>query len=223
MDNFTKAFYYQNFGVSDFTPLNDEKTTGKKRASTAGAAKMEIPPYNGYGSLEDSLQNCLYLIPEPPKKDYIKLLENQNKLLRYEVVMVTSRPEDQARKFILSYRLSDDSIGVFEPPVRNSGVIGGKFLEYSRIAKPGSSAEKPEFYGPQDFSIGAVISVFKHKFRIVGADLYVLKFAEENANQFPTQTLESLRQHLSGITGRLDARERTNIQLRRRLTNSLLY
>ena len=26
MDNFTKAFYYQNFGVSDFSPLNDENS-----------------------------------------------------------------------------------------------------------------------------------------------------------------------------------------------------
>lgn len=135
MDNFTKAFYYQNFGVSDFTPLNNEVTVGKSRSGLS--EKMEIPPYNGYGSLEDSLQNCLHLVPEPPKKDYIKLLENQNKLLRYEAVMVTSRTEDQARKFILSYRLADDTIGIFEPPMRNSGVIGGKFLEYSRIAKPG--------------------------------------------------------------------------------------
>lgn len=157
--------------------------------------------------------------------------------------MVSSRPEDQTRKFILAYRLSDDAIGVFEPPIRNSGIIGGKFLEYSRIAKPGinneshankyiinksrdhiyyiniligSSPERPEFYGPQDFYIGAVITVFRHKFRIVGADLYVLKFAEENQNQFPPQTLESLRQHLGNISGRLDARERTNIHLRRR-------
>lgn len=141
MDNFTKAFYYQNFGVTEFTPLNDERVRAVTTRGGGGGgsqARMEIPPYNGYGSLEDSLQNCLYLVPEPPKKDYIKLLENQNKTLRYEAVMETTRAEDQSRKFILSYRLSDDSIGVFEPPIRNSGVIGGKFLEYSRIAKPGT-------------------------------------------------------------------------------------
>lgn len=145
MDNFTKAFYYQNFGVTNTSPLNDETLKGS-RTKTQASAKMEIPPYNGYGSLEDSLQNCLYLVPEPPKKDYIKLLENQNKLLRYEAVMVTTRPEDQSRKFILSYRLSDDSIGIFEPPIRNSGVIGGKFLEFSRIAKPGKNSELSSFF-----------------------------------------------------------------------------
>lgn len=46
--------------------------------------------------------------------------------------------------------------------------------------------------------------------------MYVLKFAEENSTQFPPGTIESLRQHLDGITGRLDARERNNVHLRRR-------
>ena len=65
MDNFTKAFYYQNLGVTDFAPLRDENVIDGKAAAYP---KMEIPPYNGYGSLEDSLQNCLHLVPEPPKK-----------------------------------------------------------------------------------------------------------------------------------------------------------
>jgi hypothetical protein len=213
MDNFTKAFYYQNLGITDFEPLNDENVVGGRQQPHA---KMEIPPYNGYGSLEDSLQNCLHLVPEPPKKDYIKLLENQNRILRYEAVLDTCNPEDQGRKFVFNYKLSDDSVSIYEPPIRNSGVIGGKFLEYSRIAKPGSTADQPLFYGPQDFAIGSVVKVFKHKFRIVGADLYVLKFAEENAGQFPPATLDSLRQALGHVTGRADARERNNVNIRRR-------
>ncbi|CAF0712493.1 unnamed protein product [Brachionus calyciflorus] len=213
MDNFTKAFYYQNMGVSDFAPLRDENVLGTKNQPYA---KMEIPPYNGYGSLEDSLQNCLHLVPEPPKKDYIKLLENQHKVLRYEALMETTRLEDQGRKFIISYRLSDDSVGIYEPPMRNSGVIGGKFLEFSRVARPGSTPDSPKFYGPQDFYIGAVINIFKHKFRIVGADLFVLKFAEEHADQFPREAIESLRAHLGNITGRVDAKERNTINIKRR-------
>ena len=134
MDNFTKAFYYQNFGETEFTPINDENVIG---AQPRLHNKMEIAPYNGYGSLEDSLQNCLYLVPEPPKKDYIKLMENEHKVLRYEAVLNTTNNDDKGRKFIISYRLSDDTVGIYEPPMRNSGIIGGKFLENCRIAKPG--------------------------------------------------------------------------------------
>lgn len=48
-------------------------------------------------------------------------------------------------------------ISIFERPKRNSGIIGGKFLEKTRVPKPGSSVEKPEFYGPADFAIGATV------------------------------------------------------------------
>ncbi len=49
---------------------------------------QEIAPYNGFGSLEDSLQSCLSLVPQPPKKDFIKMLENDGKVLRFEAVLV---------------------------------------------------------------------------------------------------------------------------------------
>lgn len=48
-----------------------------------------IPPYNGYGFLEDSLQNCFSLIPQPPRKNIIKMLENDHKIMRYAVRMVS--------------------------------------------------------------------------------------------------------------------------------------
>lgn len=48
-----------------------------------------IPPYNGFGIPEDSLQNCLSLFPKPPRKDIIKMLENNLKVLRYQVALVS--------------------------------------------------------------------------------------------------------------------------------------
>ena len=43
----------------------------------------EVPPYEGFqiGSQEDSLANCLNLIPKPPKRDFIKFMEKD----RYSV------------------------------------------------------------------------------------------------------------------------------------------
>ena len=49
---------------------------------------QELPPYNGFGSLEDSKQSCLSLVPQPPRKDFIKILENDGKVLRFAAVMV---------------------------------------------------------------------------------------------------------------------------------------
>lgn len=76
---------------------------------------------------------------------------------------------------------------VYEPPVRNSGIIGGKFLERTRVAKPGCPPDQPQFYGPEDFYIGAVIDVFKHRFIITNADEYVLKYMEDHTSQFSSK------------------------------------
>lgn len=58
---------------------------------------------------------------------------------------------------MISYFLSNDVISIFENPTRNSGIISGKFLEKTRVPKPGSTANNPQFYSPADFVIGATI------------------------------------------------------------------
>ena len=47
-------------------------------------------------------------------------------VLRFVAVMDTNYSVDMSRRFIVSFYLSDDTIAVFEPPQRNSGVLGGQ-------------------------------------------------------------------------------------------------
>ena len=60
----------------------------------------------------------------------------ESNVLRFVAKMDTTRPIDMDRRFIVSYFLSDDTILVYEPPQRNSGIIGGKFIERRGIKKP---------------------------------------------------------------------------------------
>ena len=48
----------------------------------------QLPEYNGFGSLEDSEQNCKKINPDRPKKNYIKMLANGNEKLRFKAKMV---------------------------------------------------------------------------------------------------------------------------------------
>ncbi|XP_023567655.1 EF-hand domain-containing protein 1 isoform X2 [Octodon degus] len=105
-------------------------------------------------------------------------------------------PEDKDRRFIFSYFLATDMISIFEPPVRNSGIIGGKYLGRSRVAKPLSPVDSPVYYGPGDFFIGAVIEVFGHRFVIIDADEYVLKYMESHADQYSPEALASVQSHI---------------------------
>ncbi|XP_060762537.1 EF-hand domain-containing protein 1-like [Neoarius graeffei] len=190
-DEFTRKYYEQHHPDITLKPHPMEKMYEQD-------CKRVIPPYNGFGSLEDSLQNCLTLIPQPPKKDLIKLLENNLKVLRYVARLDSQNPQDKSRHFILHYYLSNDTISIHEKPTRNSGIIGGKFLAKTRIPKPGSTVENPQYYRPADFAIGATVEVFGRRFILTDADQYVLDHLESVAEQerIPEQTLSSLRQAL---------------------------
>ncbi|XP_063771180.1 EF-hand domain-containing protein 1 [Pseudophryne corroboree] len=187
-DAYTKDFYREKLGMPDVKRVDVKKKEEEE-------VRQEIPPYNGFGLLEDSLQNCLTLVPKPPKKDVIKMLENDHKVLRYAAVLDSMNPVDKGRRFILHYYLSYDMISIFEPQVRNSGIIGGKFLERIKVLKPGSTIDNPSYYGPADFSIGAMVEVFRYRFIITDADRYVLNYIKENKDRFPSEVLNSLERH----------------------------
>ncbi|XP_053564897.1 EF-hand domain-containing protein 1 isoform X2 [Bombina bombina] len=189
-DAYTQDYYRDNLGTTDFHPVDVKKKIEEEAA-------QELPPYNGFGLLEDSIQNCLMLVPKPPKKDVIKMLENDHKVLRYAAVLDSMKVEDNGRRFIISYYLADDMISIFEKPVKNSGIIGGKFLEKSKVPKPGSSIDNPCYYGPADITIGSVLEVFRHRFIIMDADEYVLHYVINHSDEFPSELLESLQRHFS--------------------------
>ena len=65
-DEFTRDYYRNKFGVKDFSPV-----PFSKRQQGVLIEKTN-PPYTGFGSEEDSLASHKKLIPEPPKKDFIK-------------------------------------------------------------------------------------------------------------------------------------------------------
>jgi len=65
-----------------------------------------------------------------------------------------AHPEDKDRKFVFSYSLSDCCITIIEIPQRNSGFVGGTYLKATRIPKPGTSLDNPEYYTPLDLYIG---------------------------------------------------------------------
>jgi len=85
-----------------------------------------IPPYNGFGSEEDSLGNCLSLIPKPPQRDFVKFMAHDRRgfdsnELRFTARLLTDVAVDRDRRFVVSYYRTDDTLLICEPPVRNSG------------------------------------------------------------------------------------------------------
>jgi len=165
-DEFTKGFMQDNFG------MDYEGRTISLEEERPDPPEREIPPYTGFGSEEDSLGSFYSLVPKPPTQNWAHYFENDKKILRFVAQLDTSSPEDRDRLFIISYYLADDTIGVYEPPARNSGFMGGKFMERCRSKDPSTA----DYYTPQDMQVGACFEFRKHLFILIEADEYTLNF-----------------------------------------------
>jgi len=206
MDDFTKEFYRTKYDMNDFAPVQYKAPPGAKQ-------DKEIPPYNGFGGEEDSLGNCFKLIPEPPKGDFVKFMLKDrcaldSNILRFSAKLVSKKPTDQDRLFIISYYLSDDTISVFEPPQRNSGIIGGGFLHRSQVKKPNQplfSNKMSEHYTAEDLYIGAQVEFNCFVFKIVDADEYAVAYMEANQGDFTQSSVSNIVHKLRALAaGKID-------------------
>ncbi|XP_073330014.1 EF-hand domain-containing family member C2 [Pagrus major] len=199
-DDFTKDYYRSKYGIEDFTPVQYKAPPAPKPSRT-------VPPYNGFGSEEDSLSSCQGLLPKPPQKDLRKFMEKDrcgldSNVLNFHAKMVTTDPVDRDRVFIISFYLCDDSISVFERPQKNSGVLGGKFLAGGRVKKPGQELfkrELPEYFAAQDLYVGATLCLNNKNFQLLDADEYTFNYMEQHPEEFPKSNVGNILSKLRSI------------------------
>ena len=74
------------------------------------------------------------------------------------------------------------------------GIIGGQFLVRGRIAKPKASESDPTFYyQAEDLYIGSRVEFNNHKFLLVDADEYALRYMEKHRQQVSPISVSSRR------------------------------
>lgn len=164
---------------------------------------IKIPPHNGIGSEEDSRQSCLYLQMKPARKDVQKLLKNDKKKLQFAAQFLNAIPSDMARRFFITIYLADDSLSVFEPAQKNSGVLGGRFLarkQYTR-GSGSNSGDASGYFKPCDFYVGAEVTINNHRFKIIDVDESSLKIMEQDPSQFPMSDAQLVIGKISQRTG----------------------
>jgi len=86
-------------------------------------------------------------------------------------------PEDVDRMFIISFFLADDSISIFEPAQKNSGIIEGKFLERGKYKNVNNGNQ---FITPTDMPVGGDVKINGYSFHIVSCDEYTRNYLEKH-------------------------------------------
>jgi Ca2+-binding EF-hand superfamily protein len=200
-DEFTRQYYKTKYGT-EFEAIKVDRPC-------LPGPEREVPPYNGFGSYEDSLGNCDSLVPKPPKRDFMKFMEKdrnglEGNTLRFAAVLVSKNKVDKDRRFIIASYLSDETISIFEPLRHNSGITPGKFIERARQEKPGQpkySSQTPDFYTSKDLVVGAKIVVQDFPFILVDADEYTYNYMEKHSNEWPTSNIDFVLYKLKGLLG----------------------
>ncbi|XP_022814037.1 EF-hand domain-containing family member C2-like [Spodoptera litura] len=191
-DPFTKEYYRVTYGFDTFTKLPIPQDDSKECVSS-NMADRQLPPWNGYGSYDDSAENCRTVEPKAIHRDFIKFLNKDrvgfdSHVLRFSARLISDNPDDSRRYFIIKYFLCDDTIGVFELGERNSGFLGGKFFRRNKMYLPDVNffvPKEPPAYTDKDMWVGNELVVNKHRFRLIAADEYALRYMELNAEQYP--------------------------------------
>ncbi|CBY33608.1 unnamed protein product [Oikopleura dioica] len=187
-DGATRQFLQARLGVTQPEAVNIEDIF-----KVNDPPVVQVPEWNGFGSLEDSEENCKRIVPDRPRKNYLKMLLAGNEKLRFKAKMIGRNEMDDDRNFVFEIRLSDDLISIYETTPKNSGMRSGRFLEPSRIAKPASDRNYPEYYSIPDFCIGAELTVFANRFVITEADLHVKNWVAENATSLPSSFVQNIQ------------------------------
>jgi len=123
------------------------------------------------------------------------MMANDRLVLRFLARLDTTAPEDAGRIFVIKYFLADDTVAVFEPPQKNSGVIGGKFLERSKLKK----ADGNDYFTQADFFTGAVVRFNSWTFVIYQADEYSLSYMESEPSAHPMSDVGYIADQLAPV------------------------
>jgi len=125
VDQFTQDFYKAKYGkhfeIGDIEYPKPREPKPFKFLPTMASVMKSIPLVMFTSS---SLKK--------PKRDFFKYVDNDKKILRF-TARFNKNPEDVDRRFIVSFYLSDDTISIFEPAQKNSGIVEGKFWRDASI------------------------------------------------------------------------------------------
>ena len=84
--------------------------------------------------------------------------------------------------------MSDDTVQVYEPPQRNSGIIGGKWLQRTKLINPDTGRA----FQASDFEVGKVVTINCSKFMLDEATEFAMSYMESDPDDFPQADLVSI-------------------------------
>ena len=148
-----------------------------------------IPPYNGFGTEEDSMLNVKYLnIGNKNIENYVDAFKRDKHIFRFLCKLISPIASDEERRFLISFFLKDQSIQVYEIAGRNSGRRSCKFYDRKRVKNPFTN----RYYTENDFYIGNSIYINSYIFKLLESDEYTRKYMISNPEIFRDSDIKNV-------------------------------
>jgi hypothetical protein len=178
-DDFTRHFYSMSYNIEQ--PPNIQL-----QEELIEFPQQTEPPYLGFGTEEDSIASFYRLVPKATQFDALKQSELDKIVFRWKAKfnmdeMEHAGPDDSKRRFVISFFMVDQTVAIYEPPVSNSGFVGGKFLERQRCRKHGTSKQESKYLTDNEFlqDLPLPIWINDFPFLLLESDRFTLRWVLE--------------------------------------------
>lgn len=181
-DEFTREYYRTQKGIEQesFPKPNSESD--------------DCNPFSRRPQL-DKTEELKRKIELQKKNATIKSAADADVVLRFAAVIESSIPQDAGRQFVFCFFCVDNTVAVYELPVRNSGHVGGKIFSRAKVDSISRSQVKE----------GALIKLGAHTYRLIDSDDRTKAYdlpstappADETIENRATDILDRLRQQVS--------------------------
>ncbi|EGR32401.1 flagellar microtugule protofilament ribbon protein, putative [Ichthyophthirius multifiliis] len=182
-DQFTQEFYnYMGVQLNQIEPVPEDNFQTQKRLKEVKIPPPDVKEYNEYNEVK--------LGGGHPNGGLQQYLENDRKVLSFNVLWNDNTLEGGINYYILNFYLSDDSIELKEIRRHNSGKDSfPMFLNKKKMPKipiqtyyPGMTLKKEEFYKPEDLLCGQTICLYSKDVLIFDCDEYTKEWYLRNLN-----------------------------------------
>ena len=119
-------------------------------------------------------ENCNIALPFCPHSKLPAFLEHDRRVLLFnayyqEDVLQSAIEEKRIHTCELYFYVEDGTMEIIETKQENSGIVQGRFLRRSRVAKPGGSPHE-SYYEIDDLKIGSQVVIYSRTFHIASCN-----------------------------------------------------
>ncbi|KAG5475318.1 hypothetical protein LSCM1_03431 [Leishmania martiniquensis] len=162
-NQFTRDYMAERFGITAYEPI-------------PGATP---PPFVPPCSTRREISEEEMRERHNEKRDELRRHRFADAVVKFLARLDNGKEEDKVRRFVLAVYPGDNTISIFEPVIRNSGIVGGKFLQRQKVRRADG-----EYFHADDFYVGALVSINSFPFVILNSDEHSLNYMEHNPEEF---------------------------------------